>query len=117
MMDAIPEHNNRDFLLWLLRLRRRMHVVEESMLPTLHPGDEILFDPRAYRRNRPKTNDVVVAVHPDRPDFKLIKRVQAVYDDGNCELMGDNPSAGTDSRHFGPVTAAQILGRVTCRFG
>ena len=46
MLDAIPEHNNREFWLWLLRRRRRMRVVEESMMPTLLAGDEILFDPR-----------------------------------------------------------------------
>lgn len=117
MLDAIPEHNNREFWLWLLRRRRRMRVVEESMVPTLLAGDEILFDPRAYDRIRPKPGDVVVAYHPDHPELKLVKRVLTVHEDGRCELTSDNPDVGIDSRHFGPVSAELILGRVTSRFG
>lgn len=87
------------------------------MAPLLEPGDEILIDPRAYRRRRPRPGDIVVARHPYRTDVRLIKRVAAVSEDGTCTLTGDNPTESTDSRTFGAIPHTYILGRVTCRFG
>ena len=55
---------------------------------------------------------VVVARHPERPGLEIIKRVAAIDGDG-FDLRSDNAEAGTDSRHFGPVAPAAILGVVT----
>lgn len=85
------------------------------MLPLLKPGEEILIDPRAYKRLFPRVNDIVVAKHP-YADFRLVKRVVAVLEDGSCFLRGDNLLESTDSRSFGAVKLEQILGRVTSRF-
>ncbi len=86
------------------------------MSPLLQPGDEVLVDPQAYRRTLPHPGDIVVAHHPFTPNLKIIKRVIAVADDGRCQLEGDNPSESSDSRSFGMVPSASILGRVTSRF-
>ena len=87
------------------------------MYPTLSEGDEVLVDLRAYDRSRPRPGDVVVAVHPDRPQQRLIKRVSTLEAQG-CRLVGDNadPDATTDSRSFGLVPYAKILGKVRARF-
>jgi nickel-type superoxide dismutase maturation protease len=86
------------------------------MVPMLRPGDEVLVDPRAYRRERPRPGDIVVARHPYRTDLRLVKRVAGVAEDGSCFLEGDNRSASTDSQAFGPLPPDKILGQVTSRF-
>ena len=86
------------------------------MAPLFRPGDELLINPRAYRRKPPHPGDIVVARHPYRTDLRLIKRVAAVLEDGSCILEGENPSESTDSRSFGALPPERILGRVTSRF-
>lgn len=84
------------------------------MLPTLEPGKEVLINPWAYSHKLPQVQDLVVAEHPQRPGFRLIKRVMAVDGDGCCDLRGDNPEESTDSRQFGWVKKASILGQAIC---
>jgi nickel-type superoxide dismutase maturation protease len=92
----------------------RAAVTERSMEPALRPGDWLIVW-RGFRvppRIRP--GQVVIARHPGRPDMLLVKR--AVRPVGVGWWLGaDNPHAGAgaaDSRHFGPVPAEQIEGRV-----
>ena len=87
------------------------------MLPLLTPGEEVLIDPYIYQQQFPETGDIVIAQHPTQKDLELIKRVASVKGDGTCILLGDNPTASTDSRQFGEVPLSLIQGRVTCRFG
>ncbi len=112
MPDELDQNRNWEFLLWLLRRRRRFRVNNNSMLPLLKPGDEVLMAPGAV----PVPGDIVVAQHPLRRDVRLIKRVESIVE-GRYVLKGDNPAESTDSRSFGPVTAEHIMGRVTSRFG
>ena len=86
------------------------------MSPLLEPGEELLVDLRAYRRQLPRPGDIVIALHPYQKDLRIIKRVVTVSDDGRCLLKGDNAAESTDSRSFGMVPPSQILGRVTSRF-
>jgi nickel-type superoxide dismutase maturation protease len=67
-------------------------------------------------RARLRVGDVVVARRPDRPELEIIKRITAIDAAGAIVLLGDNPAASTDSRHFGPVTRAHILARVRWRY-
>ena len=115
MSEEIQDSSNKELLLWLLRFRRRFRVTGTSMAPLLEPGDEILIDPRAYRRTPPAPGDIVVARHPYRTDLRLVKRVTEVLDDGHCLLTGDNAAESTDSRIYGPLPPERILGRVTSR--
>jgi nickel-type superoxide dismutase maturation protease len=106
----------KEILLWILRLRVRVRVRGESMLPHLRPGDEVLVDPHAYQQNAPHPGEVVLAQHPYQRDLRLVKRVEAVLDGDRYHLRGDNPSESTDSRSFGSIPRGEILGRVTSIF-
>lgn len=92
------------------------------MRPTLEPGDRLRIDTRAYRRRRPAVGELVVVVDPEVPTRWLVKRVGAVRDapdpGGPPELFltSDNEEEGRDSRRFGPVDAARIVGRVYRRY-
>jgi len=89
---------------------RRVIVRGESMLPALRPGERVLFDRLAYVIERPRRGDVVLARHPSRPGFQMVKRVA---DGGPDEytLLGDNPHASTDSRTLGAFGRKDILAR------
>jgi hypothetical protein len=49
----------------------RVAVAENSMVPALRPGDWLL----AWRTRRVRPGQVVLAIHPGRPGFLLVKRV------------------------------------------
>jgi nickel-type superoxide dismutase maturation protease len=96
----------------------RVEVAEQSMLPALRPGDWLL----ARRTRRVRAGQVVLAWHPERPGFLLVKRAaRRVEGDGEVGggwwLESDNPAAGAvDSSRFGPVPAEKIVGRVLVRY-
>jgi len=100
--------------LLILKRRRRFRIVGASMVPTYAEGDEVLVDPRAYRRAPPAAGDVVLAAHPTVADTLIVKRVDRVEDDGRLFLVGDNPDRfeSTDSRQFGAVSPGRVQGRV-----
>lgn len=114
--QGLRDASLQEYGLWLLRQRRRFRVSGPSMMPFLQPGEEVLIDPAAYRNSNPDLGDVVVAEHPKQPGLRLVKRVIAVLDTGDCLLIGDNPDASTDSRNFGAVSRKNILGKVISRF-
>ncbi len=58
--------------------RRRVEVQDESMHPTLHPGDRLLVDRHAFRDRSPRVGEIVVVVDPEGPSRWLVKRVLAV---------------------------------------
>ena len=90
---------------------RRAQVRGDSMLPSLADGDRLLLGP--LRRARP--GQVVAVRDPRRADRLLVKRVRTVGEDG-IDVRGDNPSASTDSRHFGLLPTGAIVGRVWYRY-
>ena len=116
MNEELKSGGIREFFLWLVRRRRRFRVSGNSMLPLLEPGQEVLINPAAYRQTFPQPGDIIVMIHPHRPQTRLIKRVSAVLDDQRYFVVGDNPLESTDSRTFGPISLEQILGQVTSRF-
>lgn len=83
-----------------------------SMTPTLRPGDQVLVRRRASIR----VGDLVAARHPDRPALVIVKRVTGIGSDGRWWLLGDNLSASSDSRTFGPVSSVLLVGRVVWRY-
>ena len=97
----------------------RYEIAEDSMAPALRPGDWVV----GVRRPRRKTVDegsVVVADHPRRPGFRLVKRVVAPppgLPDGQLWLLGDNPAAGSvDSRALGPFPFDRVHALVVLRY-
>ena len=90
----------------------RVAVAEHSMEPALRPGDWLL----ARRTARVRPGQVVLAWHPERPGFLLVKRVAWREADG-WWLASDNPAAGAvDSARFGPVPDEKIVALVLARY-
>jgi nickel-type superoxide dismutase maturation protease len=96
----------------------RVAVAERSMLPALQPGDWLL----AWRTRRVRPGQIVLAWHPEKPGFLLVKRAAWRVEEGDGEVGGwwlasDNPAAGAvDSARFGPVPEEKIVGVVLARY-
>ena len=86
------------------------------MVPTLLPGDRVLVW-RGLGPLRPaiRVGDLVAVVDPRQAGRLMVKRV--VERSGReVFVRGENDAASTDSRHFGPVRAEAIRGRVVYRY-
>ena len=93
---------------------RRVVVEGTSMLPALEPGDRILVVrvPRFW----PLPPGTLVALKDPRdPHRVLVKRVSRTRP-GRLEVLGDNPGASTDSRHFGALPRSSLLGCCLYRY-
>ncbi|SBT43477.1 S24/S26 family peptidase [Micromonospora auratinigra] len=94
---------------WLRRRWRLVVVRGHSMAPTLRDGERLVV--RVGRV--PAAGDLVVfrarAVVPDADLTWMVKRVQRVGPDGAVTVRGDNTHS-QDSRHFGAVPPAAVLG-------
>jgi inner membrane protease subunit 1 len=104
---------------WFLR-PFRVAVTGPSMEPELLAGDYLVAV-----RARVRRGSLVVVEHPGRHGFEMVKRVTAVAGDsvdsitltpGHVWIQGDNPSASSDSRSFGPVGPQAIKGVVRLRY-
>ena len=108
---------------WLRPMR--VEVNGMSMAPVLLPGDRLL----AVRARRYRVGDLVVVPDPRAPSRPLVKRVAALprssvgvrglmveAGDGEVVVLGDNPSASTDSRTLGPLRLSDISGRCVYRY-
>jgi phage repressor protein C with HTH and peptisase S24 domain len=84
------------------------------MEPTFSDGDWLLV--RALAR-APRAGELVVAADPREPERLLVKRVQSVLH-GRVTVRGDHPdpAESTDSRDFGPLPSAAIVGRPFLRY-
>lgn len=90
----------------------RFRVAEDSMLPSLRPGDEFV----ATSSRRARIGEVVALRHPNRDDFWLVKRrvepPQPLPDDLAWVASDNGAVSAVDSRAFGPVPVADLLPRV-----
>jgi|SRR5450755_904599 len=96
----------------------RIAVAERSMEPALRPGDWLLVwhGLRAGQPPRIAPGQLVIARHPARADFLLVKRA-ARREPGGWWLESDNRgAAAVDSRSFGAVAPEQITARVLLRY-
>ncbi|HSX35747.1 MAG TPA: S26 family signal peptidase [Patescibacteria group bacterium] len=76
-----------------------------SMAPTLAPGQVVLAWNRPARVDM---GDVVIIRHDG---LEKIKRVHKIRGD-ELFVVGDNADVSTDSRHFGWIRRADVLGKV-----
>ena len=103
---------------------RRAVVRGPSMQPALAPGEYVLFDRLAYRREPLRRGDVVLATDPREPRRRIVKRIagapgETVAAGGRTWtlaedewlLLGDAPDFSTDGRDFGPVGREAIHAR------
>jgi len=86
-----------------------VRIIGPSMEPALRNGD--CWVVRLGSRVSP--GDVVLAVHPLRPELQIVKRVIRPEGSG-WWLEGDNPELSDDSRAFGAVDT--VLGRLVFRY-
>src|SRR3954454_25229238 len=89
----------------------RVEVAGDSMRPTLDPGDRLVV----RRTQRPLPGHVVALRDPRDPSRVIVKRAAVLADDG-VVVLGDDPGASTDSRTFGPVSRALIIGVAEYRY-
>jgi nickel-type superoxide dismutase maturation protease len=83
------------------------------MRPALEPGDRLLV----VCWSRLKPGDLVVLRDPESRSTMLVKRVSTIDPiNGDVTVRGDNPNVSRDSREFGPVPGALILGKVIYRY-
>jgi signal peptidase I len=105
---------------WKIPLLR---VVGQSMSPGLRPGQLVFVDARAYRAGAPRRGEVVAARPMACGGRALIKRIAGLPGErvvlGGREwrlsedqffLLGDQADGSVDSRSFGPVSRAELLG-------
>ncbi len=90
----------------------RMVVAGDSMLPALRPGDCLLVS----RWSRIAAGSLVVARRPHIEGLLLVKRAVR-REDGGWWLLSDNATAGLDdSRAFGVLPDACVVGKVLFRY-
>jgi signal peptidase I len=105
----------------------RVLVTEDSMRPSLEPGDWLLVDPTI--RVWPRRGSVVVVREPGS-DLLVIKRVAARPGDvirttdgpirlsrTQAWLLGDDRALSRDSRRYGPVELDRLVARGFYRYG
>jgi type IV secretory pathway protease TraF len=86
------------------------------MVPTLLSGDRVLVWRGVGPLKPPiRVGDLVAVVDPRDSGKVMVKRVAGVVGT-EVSVLGDNEASSTDSRHFGPVSAAAIRGRVIYRY-
>ncbi len=114
---ATPRGRVRALLSLLARSwEARVAIEGPSMEPTLSAGDWLLVDPDAYDSTAPGVGELILAPDPRDADRLLIKRVVAVDPDGSLWLAGDDPERSTDSRAFGAIDRASVVGRPWFRY-
>lgn len=94
---------------------RRFVVADRSMEPTLVAGQGLV----GWRSDRAAIGQLRCVEHPYRPDFWLVKRVEAVDGDDMIVTSDNDDVPAVDSRTFGPVPVAgsyRVVVRVPARW-
>lgn len=90
-------------------LLRLLKVTGDSLTPEYQGGDFVLISKIPFLFSPPSVGDVV-AFH--QPGYgTLIKCIQGITTDGKLDVVGSHPDS-VDSRIFGPVHRANLLGKV-----
>lgn len=108
----LPRAGWKELLLLAFGRRKRYKVENESMLPLLSPGAEVLT---SNLIGFPKEGEIWVLRHPTKPRLKIIKMVTEVSTHG-IVVLGLNSEKSEDSRSFGAVAPSLFLGKVESRF-
>ena len=98
----------------------RYVVADDSMLPAFRAGERVAVNRLAYVLHAPRTGDAIVLRDPGMPSRYLLKRIAARtrVDDGETsyDVRGDNTGYSRDSRAFGAVHQARIVGKVWFKY-
>ncbi len=93
----------------------RFRVDDDSMRPTLDPGDYVIVNRWAYRLRAPRKGELVVLRDPDDANRWLVKRVADTNGPDGLMVLGDNADRSRDSRVFGSIAPERIIGKVWLR--
>lgn len=100
---------------------RIYHIPSLSMAPNLLPGDYVLVDLWHYKKRLADKNDIVVFYHPYKKRV-YIKRVAKTSSehflnkklpDKTYAVLGDNANNSEDSRVFGSIKHASLIGKAS----
>jgi nickel-type superoxide dismutase maturation protease len=98
------------------RCVRRVEVTGGSMAPSLLEGDRLVVVAPPWG-TRVAPGDVVALPDPRAPGRLLVKRVAGVdRARATVDVRGDAAESSTDSRTFGPVPRASVVGRAVYRY-
>jgi len=99
-----------------------------SMQPTFDNGDYLIIDELSYNLRKPQKGEVIVFRYPLDPSKFFIKRITGLpgetieingreinLAENEYFVLGDNKSASSDSRVWGPVPEDLIIGRTFIR--
>jgi len=99
-------------------------VSGNSMVPAFHNGDYLIIDELSYEIRKPERGEVIVFRYPKNPSEFFIKRITGlpgetingvILANNEYYVLGDNTSASSDSRYWGPVKSNLIVGRAFVR--
>ncbi len=110
-MNELPEANFIEIILLYFGFRSRYRVENNSMLPALRSGEQVIVKKSA----KINVGDIVIAKHPFKKSVEIIKRIKEIDKNGKYFLVGDNSDESTDSRTFGAVSIECIKGKVISR--
>lgn len=97
------------------------HIPSMSMAPSLLQGDYVLVDLWHYKNRLADKNDIVVFYHPYKKRV-YIKRIAKTPNElflnkklpaQNYAVLGDNANNSEDSRVFGSIKHASLLGKAS----
>ena len=100
----------RDLFFWAVGRKKRFVIEGQSMLPTLKPGDQVLVDVKTHLRRSLRPSEIVLFRQPNG-ELLMAKRIQSIDKEG-LWVCGDNESQSSDSRDFGRVPMANVIGVV-----
>ena len=95
----------------MIGYRQHLRVVGDSMECTISEGDLIIYKKINPNNLDLNIGDIVVAVHPTIKRKLIIKRIYKIYQN-KFDLRGDNLLSSTDSRDWGLIELALIVGKV-----
>lgn len=81
------------------------------MLPTLQQGDIVIYRQSGSTKITPNKGSIVVIKDPLEPSSLIVKRVYKKSELG-IEVRGDNENNSIDSRQFGLINHAYLVGIV-----
>lgn len=81
------------------------------MAPSLREGARVF----ATSFGRKRVGDIIIFSHPDYPQTHSIKRIIGKNESG-LTVEGDNLTRSTDSRHYGPISNEDVIGKIQFQY-
>jgi nickel-type superoxide dismutase maturation protease len=89
---------------------RVFKVTGDSLYPAFRQGDFVLISKIPFWFNRLRVGEAVVFNHPVYG--QMIKQIERILDGGRAVFVVGLDEFSVDSRQFGPVARADLLGKV-----